>query len=64
MPAKLFQKVSQAPTHPRPTPTPRRFDVAELYEGPASLAEAPDPRALPLDEKCAAPTSGSSTARS
>lgn len=51
MPAKLFQKVSQAPTHPRPTPTARRFDVAELYEGPASLGEAPDPRALPLDEK-------------
>lgn len=48
---KLFQKVSQAPTHPRPAAAPRRFDVAELYEGPASLAEAPDPRALPLDEK-------------
>jgi MoxR-like ATPase len=43
--------VSAAPTRPHTRGGPRTFDVAELYQGPASaLAASGDPR-LPLDEK-------------
>jgi MoxR-like ATPase len=48
---KAFQKVSQLPTNPHPTATPRTFDVAELYRGPVSAAETPDAATVPLDEK-------------
>ena len=49
----LFQRLSKAPTTPRPAvaAAPRAFDVAELYEGPLAAAEAPELGAVPLDEK-------------
>ncbi len=47
----LFQRVSQAPTNPRSTGTPRTFDVAELYQGPVRTQSDMDPDAQPLDEK-------------
>ena len=47
----LFQSVSQAPTNPHPQPTPKTFDVADLYRGPLSRVEPSAPNALPLDEK-------------
>lgn len=48
--SKIFKKVSQAPTNPRPA-APAAFDVAELYQGPIQVG-APEPSAAaPLDEK-------------
>jgi MoxR-like ATPase len=48
----VFQRVSQTPTNPHPTPTARTFDVADLYRGPVTTrSEAADPKAVPLDEK-------------
>ena len=48
----LFQRLSKAPTTPRtPVAAPRAFDIAELYEGPLAAAQAPEPGAVPLDEK-------------
>lgn len=46
----FFKKVSQAPTNPTPQMPDHRFDVAELYEGPAgpSVQRAASPA---LDEK-------------
>ena len=50
---KLFQRVSQAPTNPRPaSPAPGTpFDVASLWEGPLDAAEAGEDAALALDER-------------
>lgn len=48
--SKFFQQVSEAPTNPHQDPQPAKFDVADLYRGPATI----DDRAasqLPLDEK-------------
>ncbi|THB70738.1 MAG: ATPase, partial [Desulfovibrio sp.] len=42
---KRFQQVPEAPTRPGDKKAPRRFDVAELYQGPAGdagTAEAPE----------------------
>jgi MoxR-like ATPase len=36
----LFQRLSRAPTNPRPTPGPRAFDVADLYRGPVGQGDA------------------------
>jgi MoxR-like ATPase len=47
---KLFQRVSRAPTNPRPAQVAREFDVASLYEGPLETDGAVT-EALPLDEK-------------
>jgi len=48
----IFQRVSQSPTNPHPTPGSRKFDVADLYTGPVtSQTTASDPAATPLDEK-------------
>ena len=45
-------KVSEAPTNPGAAPRQKRFDVADLYRGPASTGEAvAGPGAIPLDEK-------------
>ena len=47
---KLFQRVSQSPTNPHETPAVKEFDVAELYQGPASTGtDVAKPPAL--DEK-------------
>ena len=46
-----FQKISQSPTNPQAEPTARRFDVADLYEGPASRPDAGSAAAVGLDEK-------------
>lgn len=48
---KLFQRLSKAPTNPRPTPVSREFDVASLYEGPLDTDNAGTAGDLPLDEK-------------
>ena len=48
---KLFQRLSAAPTNPQPTHTPKRFDVADLYRGPADVVAATEAAAVPLDEK-------------
>ncbi|MFO1493816.1 MAG: hypothetical protein U1F26_04055 [Lysobacterales bacterium] len=48
---KLFQRLSAAPTNPRPTAETRRFDVADLYRGPADPVQMAESAALPLDEK-------------
>ncbi len=51
MSRKSFEQVSQAPTLPRAGRGERRFDVADLYEGPAPQAAADEAAAVPLDEK-------------
>jgi MoxR-like ATPase len=46
-----FQRVSQAPTHPATREREARFDVADLYRGPAVADTVQEAAALPLDEK-------------
>jgi hypothetical protein len=47
---KLFQRVSESPTNPHEPTVVKEFDVAELYQGPASTdGELAKPQ--PLDEK-------------
>jgi MoxR-like ATPase len=48
---KLFQRVSEAPTHPHEDSPAREFDVADLYRGPVDVPDHASPVALPLDEK-------------
>jgi MoxR-like ATPase len=48
---KIFQRVSQAPTRPQAAVTPKQFDVAELYNGPAATGTDEGAVRLPLDEK-------------
>lgn len=57
-PAQFFQRVSRAPTNPRPAEAPsqsqsqaRPFDVAALYEGPVQAGPSAGGEAVPLDEK-------------
>ena len=50
-PTNPIQKVSQAPTNPAGKQVSRHFDVAELYEGPASSGETQPAASLSLDEK-------------
>jgi MoxR-like ATPase len=50
-PFNIFSRISQSPTNPKPTATPRQFDVAELYAGPIELAPSSGSEARPLDEK-------------
>lgn len=48
----LFQRVSQAPTNPHAAPPQRKFDVAELYDGPIKAGSgAAGGAETPLDEK-------------
>lgn len=47
---KLFQRVSAAPTNPKPAAVLPQFDVAALYQGPADAAPAAEVSAA-LDEK-------------
>jgi MoxR-like ATPase len=47
----LFQRLSAAPTNPKPAQAPRRFDVADLYRGPADAVVATEAAPLALDEK-------------
>ncbi|CAN5238753.1 hypothetical protein BH11PLA2_BH11PLA2_09640 [soil metagenome] len=47
---KIFQRVSEAPTNPKPAADSRTFDVADLYRGPVAVEDA-QTQALPLDEK-------------
>lgn len=44
-------QVSQAPTNPRPTGAPARFDVADLYRGPLGDVDPRPPEMVPPDEK-------------
>ncbi len=46
-----LQHVPRAPTNPTARAEPRRFDVAELYEGPLPTSDARTDAGLPLDEK-------------
>src|SRR6266446_2602551 len=48
---KLFQRISQSPTNPHPRSTPKTFDVADLYRGPAAAALDREAADQPLDEK-------------
>jgi MoxR-like ATPase len=48
----FFSKVSASPTNPRTEPSPRAFDVADLYQGPATAAgDGQTAAAIDLDEK-------------
>src|SRR5687767_13317213 len=48
----LFKRLSKAPTNPHPSPARRTFDIADLYRGPVSIADAaPQAEDIPLDEK-------------
>lgn len=50
--SKLFQRVSQAPTNPSNPSASEAFDVADLYQGPASTGPQTDSALkLALDEK-------------
>jgi MoxR-like ATPase len=51
--SKFFQRVSQSPTNPQARPAVKTFDVADLYQGPATVAsdDGQTAAALPLDEK-------------
>ncbi len=52
MAKKRIQQVSQAPTLPAARPGEPRFDVADLYKGPARVeATGGEAGAVPLDEK-------------
>ena len=44
-------QVSQAPTNPRASGGPARFDVAELYRGPLGDVDPRPPESVPPDEK-------------
>lgn len=46
-----YDKVSQAPTHPRAQRPFKRFDVADLYAGPLDAGVAGETAAISLDEK-------------
>lgn len=49
---KHFQQVSDAPTLPKSRETDKRFDVADLYSGPAGESEAKTAETkFPVDEK-------------
>ncbi len=50
-PFGFFNRVSQAPTKPRPATAHLEYDVAELYEGVLSQGDAGASDAAPLDEK-------------
>ena len=47
----IFRRVSRAPTNPVAAVKPRRFDVAELYEGPLQAGTPDEASATALDEK-------------
>ncbi|MCI0486288.1 MAG: AAA family ATPase [Blastocatellia bacterium] len=49
--SKTIGKVSQSPTNPHETKRRKKFDVADLYAGPATVAVQEDARQIPLDEK-------------
>src|SRR3954463_12476104 len=51
--SKFFQRVSQSPTNPQARPPGKTFDVAGLYQSPATVAadDGQAAAALPLDEK-------------
>ncbi len=48
---KLYQRISRAPTNPKPAPKARHFDVADLYKGPLTAQTSADAAAPALDEK-------------
>ena len=51
MPRKRTQQVSQAPTRPAAKSGEARFDVADLYAGPATVEPSAAASNVPLDEK-------------
>ena len=50
-PFNIFNRISQAPTNPRPVVKPRQFDVAALYQGPVQSGAAAVAGEQALDEK-------------
>jgi MoxR-like ATPase len=48
---KRIQQVSQAPTLPTPKASEPKFDVADLYRGPAQVEAPGEAAQAPLDEK-------------
>lgn len=47
----FFQRISAAPTVPKPAPAARTFDIADLYDGPVAAAVPAVPGTVRLDEK-------------
>jgi len=47
----IFQRISRAPTNPKPATISRQFDVADLYQGPVLTGSAVPQSDRPLDEK-------------
>ncbi|WP_447765112.1 AAA family ATPase [Sphingopyxis panaciterrae] len=47
----FFQRLSAAPTTPKPAPVARSFDIAELYDGPLTTPDAGAASGARLDEK-------------
>ncbi|MFC1743619.1 AAA family ATPase [Candidatus Riflebacteria bacterium] len=47
----FFKKVSEAPTRPGEKKRKEKFDIADLYEGPASISDKDTAKKIPLDEK-------------
>ncbi|MCU0707069.1 MAG: hypothetical protein MUF23_02140, partial [Pirellula sp.] len=47
----FLKRVSAAPTNPSVKPSPKEFDIAELYLGPIQVEDADTKDAIPLDEK-------------
>ncbi len=45
------RKISESPTKPSETTKKKKFDVADLYKGPADREEKSPAEAVPLDEK-------------
>ena len=48
---QLLQRVSQAPTNPKPSIPVKEFDVADLYRGPVTVHQTLDGHAVPLDDE-------------
>jgi len=46
-----FTKVSESPTRPASAPAAKKFDVAQLYQGPAQTGQPGAAQAVGLDEK-------------
>lgn len=50
-PASRYHKISESPTRPSPKGDKGKFDVADLYEGPAASQANKSASRVPLDEK-------------
>lgn len=51
MSSNIYRRISTAPTNPQRAARPKKFDVADLYQGPLQSEFDPAPAAIALDEK-------------